>query len=55
MFFTLAVSADTAARCVVLTDAALGTDPRVMPVRGPARVADRRDRRQAPIRPRSSS
>ncbi len=39
MFFTLAVSADTAARCAVLTDAALGTDPRVMPVRGPARVA----------------
>jgi len=39
MYFTLAVSAATAARCAVLTGAALGTDPRVMPVPGPARVA----------------
>jgi hypothetical protein len=39
MYFTLAVSADTTARCAVLTDAALGTDPRVMPVAGPARIA----------------
>jgi asparagine synthase (glutamine-hydrolysing) len=39
MYFTLAVSAATAARCAVLTGAALGADPRVMPVPGPARVA----------------
>lgn len=39
MYFTLAVSAATAARCAALTSAALGADPRVMPVPGPALVA----------------
>ena len=39
MYFTLAVSAATAARCAALTEAARGADPRVMPVPGPARVA----------------
>ena len=39
MYFTLAVSADTAARCAALADAAASADPRVMPVPGPARVA----------------
>ena len=36
---TLAVSAATSARCAALTSAALGADPRVMPVPGPALVA----------------
>ena len=39
MYFTLAVSAATAARCAALTSAALDADPRVMPVPGPALVA----------------
>lgn len=39
MYFTLAVSAATAARCAALTSAALGADPRVIPVPGPALVA----------------
>src|SRR6266699_3733740 len=38
MYFTLAVSAATRRACAVLTDAAEGTDPRVMPIPGPARV-----------------
>ena len=39
MYFTLAVSAATAADCAALVGAAQNTDPRVMPVPGPARVA----------------
>ena len=39
MYFTLAVSAATAADCAALVGAARDTDPRVMPVPGPARVA----------------
>jgi hypothetical protein len=39
MYFTLAISAASAARCAVGPDAARGADPRVMPVPGPARVA----------------
>lgn len=39
MYFTLAVSAATAAACEALTDRARVTDPRIMPVPGPARVA----------------
>jgi Asparagine synthase len=39
MYFTLAVSAASAARCAALTEAARGTDPRIMPIPGPARVA----------------
>jgi Asparagine synthase len=39
MYFTLAISAASAARCAVLADAARGADPRVMPIPGPARVA----------------
>jgi hypothetical protein len=39
MYFTLAVSAATAANCAALVGAARDTDPRVMPVPGPARVA----------------
>ena len=38
MYFTLAVSAATAADCAALVGAARDTDPRVMPVPGPARV-----------------
>ncbi len=39
MYFTLAVSAATAARCAALAGAARDADPRIMPVPGPARVA----------------
>jgi hypothetical protein len=39
VYFTLAVSAATAARCAALADAARDADPRVMPIPGPARVA----------------
>jgi hypothetical protein len=39
VYFTLAVSAATAARCDALTGAAGDADPRVMPVPGPARIA----------------
>ena len=39
MYFTLAVSAATRQACTALTRAAERTDPRVMPVPGPARVA----------------
>ena len=38
MYFTLAVSAATRQACGVLTAAAEGTDPRVMPTPGLARV-----------------
>ena len=38
MYFTLAVSAATAARCAALVRAACAADPRIMPVPGPARV-----------------
>jgi hypothetical protein len=39
MYFTLAVSAATREACAALTGAAERTDPRVMPITGPARVA----------------
>ncbi len=39
MYFTLAVSAVSAARCAALTEAARDADPRVMPIPGPGRVA----------------
>jgi hypothetical protein len=39
MFFTLAVSAATAEACAALTDRARVTDPRIMPVPGPAEIA----------------
>jgi Asparagine synthase len=39
MYFTLAVSAATTEACAALTVAAERTDPRVMPIPGPARVA----------------
>ena len=38
MYFTLAVSAATAAGCAALVRAALDADPRIMPVPGPARA-----------------
>ncbi|HSZ42961.1 MAG TPA: asparagine synthase-related protein [Trebonia sp.] len=38
MFFTLAVSASTADECAALTERARVTDPRIMPVPGPAEV-----------------
>jgi hypothetical protein len=39
MFFTLAVSASTADACAALTERALVSDPRIMPIPGPAEVA----------------
>jgi hypothetical protein len=39
VFFTLAISADTPARCAALTDRARIADPAVLPVPGPAAVA----------------
>jgi hypothetical protein len=39
VYFTLAVSAATAARCAALAGAARDADRRVMPIPGPARVA----------------
>jgi len=39
MYFTLAISAATPAACAALVGAARSTDPRVMPVPGPVRVA----------------
>ncbi|HEX3958573.1 MAG TPA: asparagine synthase-related protein [Trebonia sp.] len=39
MYFTLAVSAATQEQCAALADRARGTDPRVMPIPGPATVA----------------
>ena len=38
MYFTLAISAPDPATCGELTQRACGTDPRVMPIPGPARV-----------------
>ena len=38
MYFTLAISAATRQRCAALVSAAQDTDPRVMPIPGPARV-----------------
>jgi hypothetical protein len=38
MYFTLAVSAPDAATCAALTERACNTDPRVMPIPGPAQV-----------------
>jgi asparagine synthetase B (glutamine-hydrolysing) len=39
MYFTLAISAATRDRCAALVGAAQDTDPRVMPIPGPARLA----------------
>jgi Asparagine synthase len=39
MYFTLAISATSRERCAVLVSAAMGTDPRVMPIPGPPAVA----------------
>ena len=39
MYFTLAVSAATSETCAALADAAVRTDPRIMPIPGPGRVA----------------
>jgi Asparagine synthase len=39
MYFTLAINAATRQRCAALVGAAQDTDPRVMPIPGPARVA----------------
>jgi hypothetical protein len=44
MYFTLAISAATRETCAALTDAATGTDPRVMPIPGPAKVVWQDDR-----------
>jgi len=38
MYFTLAISAATRLGCAALAEAAERTDPRVMPIPGPARV-----------------
>jgi asparagine synthetase B (glutamine-hydrolysing) len=38
MYFTLAIGAATPAACAALTRAALGTDPRSMPIPGPPRL-----------------
>jgi hypothetical protein len=38
VYFTLAVSAGSALQCTALTDRALATDPRVMPIPGPPSV-----------------
>jgi hypothetical protein len=51
MYFTLAISAATRERCAGLVAAALGTDPRVLPIPGPAAVAWRApDERAAVLR-----
>jgi hypothetical protein len=51
MYFTLAISAATRQTCAGLIAAALGTDPRVLPVPGPAAVAWRApDERAAVLR-----
>ena len=39
MYFTLAISAATRQACATLVSAARDTDPRVMPIPGPARIA----------------
>ena len=39
MYFTLAVSAPDAAACADLIQRGCGTDPRALPIAGPARVA----------------
>ena len=44
MYFTLAVSAATRQTCAALVSAATGTDPRVMPIPGPPKVAWQDDR-----------
>jgi len=38
MYFTLAISAATRETCAALADAAIGTDPRVMPIPGPPAI-----------------
>ena len=51
MYFTLAISAATRQRCAELIAAAQGTDPRVLPIPGPAMVAWRApDERAAVLR-----
>jgi hypothetical protein len=39
MYFTLAISAATRQACAALVTAAQGTDPRLMPIPGPVRLA----------------
>ncbi len=51
MYFTLAISAATRQGCSALVETALGTDPRVLPIPGPAAVAWRApDERAALLR-----
>jgi hypothetical protein len=51
MYFTLAISAATRQRCAELIAAAQGTDPRILPIPGPAEVAWRApDERAAVLR-----
>ena len=49
MYFTLAISAATRERCVALVSAAESTDPRVMPIPGPAVVAWRASDERAAV------
>ncbi|MGO8891211.1 MAG: asparagine synthase-related protein [Streptosporangiaceae bacterium] len=49
MYFTLAVSAATPERCAALVGAAQGTDPRIMPIPGPAQVAWRSPDQRAAV------
>src|SRR5580693_7213500 len=49
MYFTLAISAATRERCAALVSAAESTDPRVMPIPGPAVVAWRASDERAAV------
>ncbi len=49
MYFTLAVSAATPQRCTALAGAAQGTDPRIMPIPGPAQVTWRSPDQRAAV------
>ena len=49
MYFTLAVSAATPERCAALAGAAQGTDPRIMPILGPAQVTWRSPDQRAAV------
>ena len=49
MYFTLAVSAATPQRCAALVGAAQGTDPRIMPIPGPAQVTWRSPDQRAAV------
>jgi hypothetical protein len=44
MYFTLAISAAARETCAALADAAIGTDPRVMPIPGPPAIVWQDDR-----------